>query len=336
MKILLRRFVVLFLLGILIVTLVCACSKSVTHQGTISNSQHQSAECRVVQHVRGESCIPLNPKRIVTLDFNSFAAVLALDIKPIATWITNEIEDDFSYFQEKADGIEILRSSSGQINLEKLLLLNPDLIIVASQPLNPDLIIVASQPFLKGFYKYASQIAPTVVLPWVETKANWKQHIQDVANVLQRTQTATQLIDNYNQRINKLKQIIRNNHQEIRISFAFVASGKLVITRKKSFAGEILDDLEVLNPIFAESGEYDLPISEELLTKIDSDILFIAPLGKDDNSAIERLQQKPIWSKLKAVQQNQVYLVDFSVWRGLNILAAYEILDELYQHLLQD
>ncbi|MBD2453059.1 iron-siderophore ABC transporter substrate-binding protein [Nostoc sp. FACHB-87] len=323
MKLISRHFIALFLCGILICTLVWAVSQSVIPKVSNSNSLQKSVPCRVVQHVKGESCIPLNPKRIVTLDFNSFAAVLALDVKPIATWITNEIESDFDYFQGKADGVEIIRSSSGQINLETLLLLRPDLIIVVSQP------------FFNRIYQYTSKIAPTVVLPWIETKGNWQQHIQDVANILQRTQTATELMGEYNQRINNLKQIINHEQQELRISFAYVAAGQLVITRKQSFAGKILADIGILNPIFAESGDLDLAISEELLPKIDSDILFIAPLRKDDNSVIQKLQQKPIWSKLKAVQQNQVYLVDFSVWRGLNILAAYEVLDELYQYILK-
>ncbi|MBD2494896.1 iron-siderophore ABC transporter substrate-binding protein [Nostoc sp. FACHB-280] len=323
MKFISRHFISLFLCGILTFTLVWFVSQSVTPKVSNSNFLQKSVACRVVQHVKGESCIPLNPKRIVTLDFNSFAAVLALDIKPIATWITNEIESDFDYFQGKADGVEIIRSSSGQINLEKLLLLRPDLIIVVSQP------------FFNRIYQYTSQIAPTVVLPWIETKGNWQQHIQDVANVFQRTQTATELMNKYNQNIHKLKQIINHNQQKIRISFAYVAAGKLVLTRKQSFAGKILEDIGLLNPIFAESGDTDLAISEEILPKINSDILFIASLRKDDKFVIQKLQQKPLWSKLKSVQQNQVYLVDFSVWRGLNILAAYEVLDQLYQSLLK-
>jgi iron complex transport system substrate-binding protein len=322
MKIISRRFIVLFLLGFLILTAIWASSKSFTYEATNSLSPQQSAKCRVVQHVKGETCIPVNPKRIVALDFNSFAALLALDTKPIATWITTEIEDDFRYFQGKADGVEILRSSSGQINLEKLVLLHPDLIIVISHP------------GFAGIYKYASQIAPTVVLPWIETRGNWKQHIQDTARILNRTETGIQQINHYHQRVNQLKQRISNNDRKIHVSFAFVAAGRLVITRQQSFAGGILNDIGILNPIFAESGDHYLPLAEELLPNIDSDILFIAPLRKDDYSVIKKLQQKPLWSKLKAVQQNQVYIVDFSVWRGLNILAAYAMLDDLDKYIV--
>ncbi|MEA5618670.1 iron-siderophore ABC transporter substrate-binding protein, partial [Cronbergia sp. UHCC 0137] len=296
MKIISRRFIAIFLLGILIFTAIWVGRESFTYEATNSISQQQSAKCRIVQHIKGETCIPLKPQRVVTLDFNSFAAVLALGIKPIATWITTEIEDDFRYFQGKADGVEILYSSSDQINLEKLVLLNPDLIIVISHP------------GFAGVYKYASQIAPTVVLPWIETRGNWKQHIQDTARILTKTETGIQQINHYHQRVNQLKQRINNNHRKIHISFAFVAAGKLVITREKSFAGGILNDIGILNPIFSEVGDNDLPLSEELLPKIDSDILFIAPLRKDDHSVIKQLEQKPLWSKIKAVQQNQVYI----------------------------
>ncbi|WP_289500383.1 ABC transporter substrate-binding protein [Gloeocapsopsis sp. IPPAS B-1203] len=177
MKILLRRLISLFLLGVLMCTFISACSSSVSQNAT--NPKLPNTECRVVQHARGETCIPLNPKRIVTLDFNSLAVVLALNIKPLATWITTEIEDDFRYFKGNADGVEIFRSPSGQPNLEKLLSLKPDLIIVISHPVFEDT------------YEYVSQIAPTVILPWVETRGNWKQHLKDAARVLERTEVAT-------------------------------------------------------------------------------------------------------------------------------------------------
>lgn len=320
MKIPLRRLISLFLLGVLMFTFISACSSSVSQNAT--NPKLTNTECRVVQHARGETCIPLNPKRIVTLDFNSLAVLLALDIKPIATWITNEIEDDFRYFRGKTDGIEILRSATAQPNLEKLLSLKPDLIIVISHPVFEDI------------YKYVSQIAPTVILPWTEIRGNWKQHLKDAARVFEKTEIATQIIDDYYQRVEELKQSLSDRQQSIRISFMFVASGQLIITRKESFAGSVLNDLGLLNPIFEESGDRDLAISEELLPEIDSDILFVAPLRKDDNSVIKQLQQKPLWFKLKAVQNNQVYVVDFSVWRGNNILAAHEILNDLFKYLV--
>lgn len=319
MKRILHRLLSLFCLGIAAFGLTFACSRGSDRNIGLPISPEP---CRIVQHVRGEACIPLHPERIVTLDFNSLAATLALDIKPIATWITTEIEDDFRYFHGKTDGIEILRSSTGQPNLEKLV------------SMHPDLIIVISHSGFEDIYKYLPQIAPTVVLPWIETRGNWKIHLRETARVFEKMTIADKLIATYYQRTQQLKQDLSDRHSSLRLSFAFVASGQLVMTRQKSFAGSVLNDIGVLNPIFGESGDYDLTISEELLPEIDSDALFIAPLRKDDHTVINRLQQKPLWSKLKAVQNNQVHLVDFSVWRGLNIFAANEVLNDLEKYLI--
>lgn len=308
-------FFLIFLSGILIFS-VLSCGVN----NSLKDSQVSNQDCRVVQHARGETCIPLNPQRIVTLDFNSLAVILALDVKPIATWITTEIEDDFPYFQNKTDDIEVLRNSSGQPNLEKLL------------SLKPDLILVISHSWFEPIYDKLSQIAPTVILPWEEIKGDWKQHLQEAGRVFDQTEKANQLMDDYDNRIQELKGLMGDRPPKI--SFMFVADGQIVITRQKSFAGGILHELGFLNPLFTDSGDNDLPISEEILPTIDSDILFVAPLKKDDRSVIEKLQQKPLWSKVKAVQNNQVYVVDFSVWRGLNIFAAHEVLNDLEKYLV--
>ncbi|MEB3338121.1 MAG: iron-siderophore ABC transporter substrate-binding protein [Leptolyngbyaceae bacterium] len=314
-----RRIVFLALLGVLIFSLISACTKRVPQSSTVSGSN--PTDCRVVEHARGEACIPLNPQRVVTLDFNSFATALALDIKPIATWITTEIEDDFDYFKSKSNGIEILRSPTGQPNLETLV------------SLKPDLIIVISHSSFEGVYKYLPAIAPTIILSWQEIKGDWKQHIKDLARVFEKTEMATQLLDDYNQRINDLKEIL-NKKERIRTSFLYVATGQLTINRRESFAGDILADIGILNPLFEETGNGDLVISEEVLPKIDSDVIFIALLQKNDQASIDRIQQNPLWPKLKATQQNQVYFVDFSVWRGLNIFAAHAVIDDLYKYLV--
>uniref|UniRef100_A0ACD5GN64 Uncharacterized protein n=1 Tax=Desertifilum tharense IPPAS B-1220 TaxID=1781255 RepID=A0ACD5GN64_9CYAN len=39
--------------------------------------------CQMVQHVMGETCVPLNPQRIVTLDGFGLDALLALGVQPV-------------------------------------------------------------------------------------------------------------------------------------------------------------------------------------------------------------------------------------------------------------
>ncbi|MBW4651562.1 MAG: iron-siderophore ABC transporter substrate-binding protein [Kaiparowitsia implicata GSE-PSE-MK54-09C] len=317
-----RRILSLVLLGVLIFLLVPACTKRVPQTSTDSKSRQLATDCRVVKHARGEACIPLNPQRIVTLDFNSFAAALALDVKPVATWITTEIEADFDYFQSKSSGIEILRSPTGQPNLEKLV------------ELSPDLIIVISHSAFEAVYAYLPSIAPTVILPWEEITGDWQQQTEELARTLEKSDIFSQKMDYYHQRISELKQHL-NQKQEIKVSFMFIATGQLVIARENSFAGAILKDLGILNPLFEESGDLDLAISKEVLPEIDSDVIFIASLQQDDLAIIDALRKNPLWAQLKAEERDQVYLVDFSVWRGLNFFAAQKVLDDVSKYLVK-
>ncbi|MEB3356432.1 MAG: iron-siderophore ABC transporter substrate-binding protein, partial [Synechococcales bacterium] len=197
----------------------------------------------------------------------------------------------------------------------------------------PDLIIVISHSVFESVYEYLPNIAPTVILPWEEILGDWQQQTEELAKILKKSDVFTQKMDDYHQRISNLKQSI-NETGEIQASFMFVAAGQLVIARENSFAGAILNDLGILNPLFEESGNFDLAFSEEILPEIDSDVIFIAPLKRGDRTVIDELRENPLWSQLKAERQNQVYLVDFSVWRGLNFFAAQKVLDDVSKHLI--
>jgi len=262
---------------------------------------------------------------------NSLADMLALNSKPVAAFM-NASSEKADHLADKTDGVEIIYGS--QPNLEQVVLRNPDLIIIISHG------------EFQGIYNQLSQIAPTVILPWAETDYDWKQHLQDVAGVLGKTKLATQLLDDYDRRIQELKQALsispaadqkgaasskENRQQPIQISFVYVGGGQLYYSHGKDFAAGILDELGLSAPRPITSAI----LSEETLPEIAGDILFLATYTENDRSVIEQLQQKPLWSQVKAVQQNQVYLVNIKVWRGYNILAAHAVLDEIEKLLVK-
>ncbi|MES1026681.1 ABC transporter substrate-binding protein [Gloeocapsa sp. BRSZ] len=110
----------------------------------------------------------------------------------------------------------------------------------------------------------------------------------------------------------------------------------MFVFTKNSFPGSILNDLGLQRPktqnISAPNGAiYYIP--EERLDQVDGDVLFFFAYGKQDKEIFERLKQKPLWKKLKAVQQGQIYLVDGYTWTGSNLLAANAVIDDLYKYL---
>ncbi|MDJ0596406.1 MAG: hypothetical protein QNJ72_41600 [Pleurocapsa sp. MO_226.B13] len=77
-------------------------------------------------------------------------------------------------------------------------------------------------------------------------------------------------------------------------------------------------------------------LSEERLSVLDTDILFLT--ADDDEKSQKELadwQQKPLWNQLKVVQNKQVYLVNYEIWRGGNPIAANLVIDDLYKYLVE-
>lgn len=309
------RFTYLFLVGILICTIISACS-STNHSVT---STKELANCRVVQHTAGETCIPNNPQRVVTLWGGTFSSTLALGIKPIAsTWIPGKPFPE--HLQGKADGIENLGSEP---NIERLLLLKPDLIL--------------SNTRLQNIYTQLSHIAPTVALDHPRPPAPWQRTLEDLAKLLDKEQESKKLINDYWQRIEQLKKALGNSRLKMQVSVATVDQNYgIFIYGKQHPAGTVLTDAGLQRPP-AQNGEFFTRdnISYENLADIDGDVLFLSYGGKEtDKEALEKLQENPLWQKLKVVQQNRVYLVDSEHWYAFDILAMNAVIDDLFKYLV--
>ncbi|MFN6563950.1 MAG: iron-siderophore ABC transporter substrate-binding protein [Nostoc sp. ChiSLP01] len=326
MKISLHRLVYLLLLGVVIFTLVWAGSKNIDRHKT--SLKQPLGDCRVVQHVMGETCIPRNPQRIVTLWMSTFSSALALGIKPIGyIWIPGEPFPN--YLRDKVDGVEFL-GSLNEPNLEKILLLKPDLIL--------------SNTRLQNIYKPLTYIAPTVVLDYPGPPPPWQKHLEDVAKVLDKEQESKQLIGEYWQRIDKLKQALgvgvaspkENRRKQIQVSVVSINSSYgMFIYGKKHPVGGVLNDIELQRPP-GQSGDFFVKnnISQERLFDIDGDVIFLSALGGEAaKEALEKMQKEPLWQKLKAVQKNQVHLVDSAHWYAFDVLAMNAVIDDLFKYL---
>ncbi len=317
MKKLLYHLARLLLLGALMFVFTLACNRIISY--SLTSSKPLTENCRVVKHVMGETCIPLNPQRIVTL-YSNLGNTLALGIKPIATTYTAN-EPLPEYLRDKMDGIELLGDTS-QPNLEKILLLKPDLIISSSE--------------LEKIHKQLSFIAPTIAMNH-SPAPSWKVQLEELAKMLNKEKDSKQLMDEYWQRIEKLKRALGDHRHQMQVSVASVSPNhEIYVIRGSHPSGIVLNDIGLQRPI-VERGDFSYPIniSEERLPEIDGDALFILSWRKKGaQEALEKLRQKPLWRQLKAVQQNQVYFVDGLHWHWDNILSINAIVDDLFKYLV--
>jgi len=315
--------IIIFLLASITTFLFSACNQKLTENaGNLGELSHLT-ECRMILHLVGETCVPQNPQRIITLHPATLGNLLALGVKPIGT-INGDQKSEFpKYLENKLDGIESVGSFT-QFNLEKILKLKPDLIINLSDD--------------QSIYPLLSKIAPTVQTGW-EGPRQWKEHFSFVAKVLGREEAYQQAWNHYYQRIQELKIALGDRYQNKKISYVYLqtSNSSIFISELKNvFAGSILNDVGLQRTkgqdVFIPQGYLFIP--EEELSEIDGDIIFIGIYEDDDEKSLKELKQKPLWKTLQAVQKNHVYLVKLSTWRESNLLAANAVIDDLFKYLV--
>lgn len=313
----------LFLVGTLIVVLIQSCDALLSQPSQIQEAA--SSNCRIVQHQLGKSCIPVNPQRIVAMDEDSLEILVALGMKPIATARANRTGNKIALLSGKIDTIVEL-GRDGQPNLEKIVQLNPDLILG---------MFVGSQN-----YELLSEIAPTVSLEF--SHAGWKKTLQQFGEVLNKTQEVEKLLDAYQQRVENLRSVVQQKLGDTKVSIMrfYTTLEFTQFLNHLSFPGSVIEELNFIGiPAIQRqlkgTDETYVNVSLERVDWLDADAIFIAlDPGAEKNFKI--YAENPLWQTLKAVQNQQVYFVDSGHWIFGSILSANAILDDVFKYLVKE
>ncbi|WP_210404123.1 iron-siderophore ABC transporter substrate-binding protein [Chroococcidiopsis sp. TS-821] len=288
-------------------------------------------DCYIVQHIAGETCVPRQPKRVVALDSVTLEYLLSLGIRPIGAVSDNFA---FSWRQDVAGIINI--GSTGEPSLEKILSLQPDLIV--------------GLDFYQTIYPQSSQIAPTLLYEF-EHSGKWKAVFLDFAQKLQKVDTAKQVMNDYHSRLEQFQQQMGERLKSTEVSVVRIYPDRIHLYLKDSFAGIILQDAGLSRPpaqaIAADEAQkgfgnpIQTSISRELFHQADGDVMFVWT-GENTVEANQQAQQKlaqlksdPLWQNLEVVQQNQIYQVP-NYWIGSGPIAANLVIDDLFKYLVNE
>jgi iron complex transport system substrate-binding protein len=318
------HYIKLCLLIFLSVILVKGCYSNPHQIPGLNQAKLSISKCKVIKHPLGKSCIPFHPQHIIALDEDVMEALLALDLKPIATTQPNIAGSIIPKLGKKAEIIVSL-GKDGQPNIEKMVQLNPDLILGFS--------VSAEQ------YKLFSQIAPTVTLDYIQN--GWKDAFSRIAEITGKSEQAQKLLEQYQQRVQELRTFINHNLKEKTISVSrFYAGNQFTEFRTKySFPGSLIIEVgiplpEMQNQLTTYENQPLVSVSLERLKLLDADFLFVAlDPGSEDN--FQKYQTSQLWQKLNVVKNNRVYTVDSGHWIFGNILSANAILDDLFKYLVE-
>ena len=298
-----------------------------THSPQLTNTapNSSSSSTRLVKHAMGETPVPAYPQRVITLDGSGLENALTVEVKPVGTVLNTDIDSPPSYLKGKLTEIERI-GTIAQPSLEKILTLKPDLILSITG-------------VSESIYPQLTQIAPTILAPFTGGDS-WKESLTIHAQALGKTDLADQWIQHYQERLNTFRQQMGSRLETIEVSVIRLYPEGPSLYLPDSFAGKILQEAGLSRPSSQRGTGGQRPISQELLLQADGDVLFLW-ISDDDfadevqDTALARLKADPLWSQLKAVQQNHVYEVP-GYWLGFGPIAANAVVDDLFTYLLKE
>ena len=325
------RLVLCFLLGMLLASSLMACT-----QNTDSVSNAQPSDCRWMEHAAGKTCIPNQIERLVTLDTVSFENAIALGLKPVATVDTQRLD---SLLTGQLDDVINIGEVEAP-NLERVLQLKPDFILGIN--------------YQQSLYEQASQIAPTALVSF-EHSGLWKEAFARTSQILGLEEVGKQVMNDYEQRAEDFQRQLasqsRSDPSSLQVSVVRVYPDATNLYFKESFPGTVLQDAGLARPAAQDltaveaQDLYQNPIqasiSAERLDYADGNAIFIwtsentAEANENSKEKLAELQTRLLWQNLKAVQASRVYFVP-SYWIGSGPIAANKILDDLFEHLLEE
>lgn len=297
------------------------------------SSDSQPIACYPVEHIAGKACVPNQIERLVTLDTVSFENVIALGLKPIGT--VKREESGLYSPEQLADVANI--GTSGEPNLESIVVLNPDLIL--------------GLDYQQALYEQAAQIAPTVLISF-DHSGQWKEAFQKYSQILNREAAGQEVMEDYRERSQDLQQrLATTSPSPIKASVVRIYPDSINLYFRESFPGVVLQDAGLARPEFQNISateaqqRYQNPIqasiSLESLDQVDGDVLFLwtsentAEADATAQQKLVELKNNPLWQSLKAVQAGKVYFVP-NYWIGSGPIATNAILDDLSKHLVED
>ncbi|NUN67237.1 iron-siderophore ABC transporter substrate-binding protein (plasmid) [Pseudanabaena biceps] len=312
-------------LGIIFCLLLMISSCSPQQQGRSLVNLTERAEItqtgRKIRHAMGETVVSKKPKRVVVLTNEGTDMLIALGVKPIGAVKSWQGDPFYDYIDAKLASVVVV-GDEFQPNLEKIIALKPDLII-------------GSKVRQKQVYQQLAAIAPTV---FSETLGGtWKENLQLYAQALNQEEKATALLAAWDQKVATLKEKLGANPPTV--SLLRFLPGTAKIYYQKSFPGQIVAEVGLLRPEIQRKDSFADGVGLESIQNIEADYLFYFTHNEKDNKGTETQIQwfrHPLWTKLKVVQNQNVYEVSDAEWTSSSgILAANQVLDDLSKHLLK-
>ena len=267
--------------------------------GQTEESSDQSVGTITVEDMKGSVEIPADPQRIV--DVSGSADELIILGEPFIASANTSMYDGVTvpvylqdYFTE--NNIETVGNYSGAVgdlNLEKIAELKPDLIIMNIRH--------------EKVYEQLQAIAPTVMIDDDINYVNWRGRFQQLGKWFGKEDVVTQWLADYDAKAaelaEKVKAVVGDETVAV-IEANSVHFGSYYVYRTGGPGELVYDDLKLTPSSGVPEDVWGEVVDAEYFSQIDADHIFFF----SDDGQVGDTADSPAWQNLKAIQNGNVYL----------------------------
>lgn len=313
-----------FIVVVLMTLVLGGCRNAVSISRPSTNAKPYAV---VTDDLRRTITLYQKPKRVVVLTASllTFCDVFQAPVVGRTTIRSTQVKVPRAYQQ----AVEL--GPVYQISMEKVISLQPDLIILSSRTQK------------KLIRPYEEKGIPVIALQG-KTLQDEKNALQVLGMVFGQSQQATQICKQLDDDVAKIRMKIPKKKKKIAI--LHVTPSAVTVELPQSIAGNMAELLYAENVAVQHGkkrGDVEkVPYSLEVLLEEDPDVILFTPMGSPEKIE-KRLQQelkgKAAWNHLRAVQRNKVYVLPeqyFLVSPGLAYGKAMAYMASLIYGVKQD
>ena len=281
-----------------------------------SNNTSQTFKEKTIVHDFGTTELKKVPKRIVILD-NLYGEILnPLDITPVGATTGQADSQEFStlFKKEYKDAKVVSVGWQGNPDLDKIAELKPDLILMTGEQ--------------EDLYEQLSEIAPTVGYQ-INTDENWDYHETSlkVAEIFDKRDEMKKDLDRVDARKAVFAENIKAKFGNQKLMYLRVTDNDIRYYAYGHF-GYLYDTYHFNRAETFNPDDMFQVIDPDKLKDINPDLLIVQADSQEllDN----KLKNNPVWSSLKAVQNNKVIYADYSTYMlGFGIVSQEAIMKQI-------
>ncbi|WP_246170705.1 ABC transporter substrate-binding protein [Pseudonocardia hierapolitana] len=248
-----------------------------------------SDEAVSISHKFGETEVPKDPARVVTVGWNDQDFVLALGIVPIVTRAWFDSYDNYPWVQEATGGKGVATMGGDGIDYEAVAAAKPDVIFAVYETVD------------RPTYDRLSQIAPTVIQSgeYPDEETPWNVQLLLTGKALGKEAEAQTLVDEVNAKIEAAKAANPGFAGKVLVEDFGPENGGHYLIGKGDPRRALFDALGF------EAQEHVGDLSEEQLALMDRDVLFVNGATKQQMTA------SPVFARLGVVQSDRTLYTTF-------------------------